>query len=444
MDWSQIPDLAAVGLLSCAFASLAKQQKSRVSGLWLTGWLLIGLHFAAAIFLAVPGIWGDLADLLCLASLANAGVLFMYSVVPYHEQRSNRFMLFTLLSVTTLYIGFLIEYPLYPWGLIVASVLIGLAPLGLSLIALPSFRHPLRWILVSQFLALSAFLLVFQRKPGNGGDLALNGLLFVLYLGCCLHFAFVFRRTTAGSLITIAGFAAWALVFFLGPLLATLKPTLVIESEVWNLPKYLVAVGMILLLLEEQIEHNRFLALHDDLTGLPNRRLFLDRLKVAIMRAERLRSSVALLVVDLNGFKEVNDRFGHHAGDEVLKAVARAFDGRMRKCDTVARTGGDEFSIILEDTEDHGDAHRVARNLQELVAKPLLIASQEIHIGASIGIAAYPADAADLESLCIVADRRMYRWKEGTRSAAPGELQTGSGSSPVGASLSVPPREQED
>ncbi len=364
----------------------------------------------------------------------------MYSTVPYHEQRSNRFMLFTLLTITTVYIAFLVEYPLYSWGLVAASVLIGLAPLGLSLIALSSFQHPLRWILVGMYLALSMFLLAVQRRPGNGGDLALNGLLCVVYLGCCAHFAFVYRRSTAGSLITTAGFAAWSLVFVLGPLLAAWKPTLVIESEVWNLPKYLVAVGMILLLLEEQIDHNRFLALHDDLTGLPNRRLFLDRLKVAIGRAERFRSTISLLVVDLNRFKEVNDTLGHHAGDEVLKTVALALEGRMRKCDTVARTGGDEFSIILEETADHSSAHRVALDLQALIARPLVIANREIQIGASIGIALYPSDAADLETLCILADRRMYNWKEGCRSSNPDELQSGDGFDSTYAPSSTQPR----
>ncbi len=440
MDWSQIPDLATVGLLSCAFASLAKQERTPVSGLWLTGWLLISLHFAAFIFLSAPGKWGDLAQLVGLASLAAAGVLFMYSVVPYHEQRSNLIMLFTLLTTMTVYIAFLVEYPLYSWGLVAVSVLIGMAPLALSLIVLSSFRHPLRWILVGMYLALSIFLLAVQRRPGNGGDLALNGLLCVVYLGCCVHFAFVYRRTTAGSLITTVGFAAWALVFVLGPLLSTWKPSLIIESEVWNLPKYLVAVGMILLLLEEQIDHNRFLALHDDLTGLPNRRLFLDRLKVAIGRAERFRSTIALLVVDLNRFKEVNDTLGHHAGDEVLKTVALALEGRIRKCDTVARTGGDEFSIILEETADHLSAHRVALDLQALIARPLVIANREIQIGASIGIALYPRDAADLETLCILADRRMYIWKAGCRSLSPDGLQSGDGFNPTYAPSSTQPR----
>ena len=415
MDWSQVPDLAAVGLLAAAFASLARQGSTPVSRLWLTGWLLIVAHFAASIFLPLPGRWGDFAQMASLAALADAGVLFMFSVVPYRSLRSSHSMLATLLSVTTLYLCLLVNDPSHGWALIAASVLIGIAPLGLAIIALPHFHHPLRWIIVGTYLALSIYLLTVQSRTEGGGDLALNGLLFAVYLGCCIHFWYFYRKATAGALITIVGFWVWSSVFIIGPLLDAYRPTLKVESEVWNLPKYLVAVGMILLLLEEQIEHNRFLALHDDLTGLPNRRLFTDRLTVAIGRARRLGSSISLLVVDLDRFKEVNDTMGHHAGDEVLKVVGHSFEGRVRRCDTVARTGGDEFSIILEDIAGREDAHRVARELLDLIARPLTIAERKVQIGASIGVAVFPHDAMDMQGLCIAADRRMYESKEETR-----------------------------
>jgi diguanylate cyclase len=181
-----------------------------------------------------------------------------------------------------------------------------------------------------------------------------------------------------------------------------------------------VAVGMILLLLEDQIEHNKHLALHDDLTGLPNRRLFQDRLSSALERARRTGSRAALLLIDLDRFKDVNDTVGHHVGDLLLQRVSQIFLGRVRRSDTVARTGGDEFSVILEDPTSREDAVRVGRLLTELLQQPQNLGGHTVSIGASVGISVYPEDAADAEALCIVADRQMYADK-GVRTASAGK-----------------------
>jgi len=162
------------------------------------------------------------------------------------------------------------------------------------------------------------------------------------------------------------------------------------------------------LLLEEQIEHNRHLALHDHLTGLPNRRLYQDRLAVALERARRAEAKAALLVVDLDRFKQVNDTMGHHVGDLVLQQVAAMFSARVRRSDTVARTGGDEFSIILEEPTSREDAIRVGEALKLILDESMQIEGKEIRVGASIGIAMFPDDADELEHLCVAADLRMY------------------------------------
>jgi diguanylate cyclase (GGDEF)-like protein len=185
-------------------------------------------------------------------------------------------------------------------------------------------------------------------------------------------------------------------------------PSIPIESEVWNLPKYLVAIGMILLLLEDQIEHNKHLALHDHLTGLPNRRLYQDRLSNALERAKRSEAQAALLVIDLDRFKQVNDTLGHHVGDLVLQKVGAMFSSRVRRSDTVARTGGDEFSIILEEPTSRGDAIHVGKSLMQLLSEPLELGAHTVRVGASVGIAIYPEDAHEMEALCIAADLRMY------------------------------------
>ena len=416
VDWSKLPDLAAVAALTCAFASVARRGQTMASRHWLTGWVLIALHFAAFIFLPTPGIWGVLASDIGLASLTSAGVLFMWASVPYRTERSSHWMLISVLAANVLYVVLLGFDRPSPWALNTAAILFGAAPLTIALTARRDFTHLLRWMLVGINCILSVSLLALQNRPGDGLTLASNAVLFTVYFGCCIHLWYSYRgRGSAGSLITIAGFLGWAFVFVLAPLAGAFAPHAQIQSEVWNLPKYVVAVGMILLLLEDQIEHNKYLALHDELTGLPNRRLFLDRLALSLERARRMESKAALLVIDLDHFKQVNDSLGHHAGDVLLKKVSAIFQSRVRRSDTVARTGGDEFSLILEEPTNRSNAKLVASSLLQMLEEPLQIGEHTLKVGASIGVAVFPDDAVDLEALCIAADLRMYDDKNVSR-----------------------------
>jgi len=409
VDWSKLPDLAAVAALTCAFASVARRGQTTASRHWLTGWVLIAVHFTALIFTPAPGIWGVAATDIDLIALISAGVLFTWASVPYRTERSSVWMLISVLGTNAIYIvliGF--EHP-WPRALNFAAILFGAAPLTLALTARRDFTHLLRWLLVGIYCVLAVFLLAFQNHPGSGLLIASNAVLFTVYFSCCVHVWYSYReRVSAGSLITIIGFLGWAMVFILAPLGHIFVPNTQVESEVWNLPKYVVAVGMILLLLEDQIEHNKYLALHDELTGLPNRRLFLDRLAISLERARRMESKAALLVIDLNHFKQVNDTLGHHTGDLLLRKVSSIFQSRVRRSDTVARTGGDEFSLILEEPTNRSNAKWVAKSLMDMLEEPLQVGDHTLKVGASIGIAVYPDDAADIEALCIAADLRMY------------------------------------
>jgi len=409
IDWSKLPDVFAVTLLTCAFASVARDNHTSASRLWLTAWIMIALHFTASLFLPAPGIWGSLALFIALAALVWAAELFRWASVPFRvNQQSSLWMVATLLGTSTLYIALIVAGPAASWALIPAAALFGLLPLALTFLQIRKVNHPLRWITVLLYGALSIFLLAFQQRPGNGTDLALNALLFTVYFGCCVNFYSMYRRATAGAFITIAGFFMWSLVFLSAPIMQAFVPQIQVESGVWNLPKYIVAIGMILLLLEDQIEFNKHLALHDELTGLPNRRLFQDRLASAVERARRTGTQAALLLVDLDRFKQVNDTLGHHVGDQLLKRVAEICSGRVRRSDTVARTGGDEFSVILEEPASPTDAANVAHSLMQLLKEPIQLGPHTVRIGASVGIAIFPDDAQDMASLCIAADLRMY------------------------------------
>lgn len=298
------------------------------------------------------------------------------------------------------------------WLLNVSEALLGFTPLFMTLV-FPRWSIPfLRWSMAIIHCALWVFLWQTRNLP-NSADLALNAVLFTVYFGCAIHFWYHNRKATTGAMIGIVGFWLWAAVFVLAPLLEAFLPTLKVEPEIWNLPKYIVAVGMILLMLEEQIEHNKHLALHDELTGLPNRRLFRDRLAGALERARRGGSQAALLMVDLDDFKSVNDNLGHHAGDQVLQQVAAILSTRIRNSDTVARTGGDEFAIVLEPPTNRAEALIVSRALLDLLQAPMQLNEHSVNVGASVGMAVFPDDAKDMKSLCIQADMRMYEGKRG-------------------------------
>jgi diguanylate cyclase (GGDEF)-like protein/PAS domain S-box-containing protein len=158
-----------------------------------------------------------------------------------------------------------------------------------------------------------------------------------------------------------------------------------------------------------------YMAHHDALTGLPNRRLMQDRLNQAIMQARRKQRHVAVLFIDLDRFKLVNDTLGHDSGDYVLKDVARRLATCVREVDTVSREGGDEFVIVLPDLEKPESARIVAEKILRELAKPMDIGGQEVHVTPSIGISHYPNDATDVNHLLKHADTAMYQAKDAGR-----------------------------
>lgn len=154
------------------------------------------------------------------------------------------------------------------------------------------------------------------------------------------------------------------------------------------------------------------LAYHDLLTGLPNRLLFDDRLKLEIAHAQRRRQRLAVLFLDLDQFKPVNDTYGHEMGDHLLCEVAKRLRQCIRESDTLSRRGGDEFTLLLCDIASRSDVEHVASQLLAHMHTPFMIQHTELHIGASIGIALYPDDGNEAEWLLSRADEAMYRAKE--------------------------------
>ncbi|HEY3057314.1 MAG TPA: EAL domain-containing protein [Thermoanaerobaculia bacterium] len=180
-----------------------------------------------------------------------------------------------------------------------------------------------------------------------------------------------------------------------------------------------MAIGMIACVLEDEreaaelaaveIEH---LAYHDQLTGLPNRPLFMDRLIVSLAQAHRAEQKLAVFFLDLDRFKDINDSLGHTIGDTLLKGVAERVHRCTREGDTVARFGGDEFTLLIPKIENIEDAAKIAQKIIETLKIPFLVNDRELFVTTSIGVSIYPSDGSDPETLVRNADTAMYRAKE--------------------------------
>jgi len=158
----------------------------------------------------------------------------------------------------------------------------------------------------------------------------------------------------------------------------------------------------------------RDFAYHDELTGLPNRRLLRDRLKQALAQGARQGKQVVLLLLDLDGFKTINDQLGHAAGDKVLQAVAERLSASIRAADTVCRYGGDEFVIMLPEVDQPSLADAVAAKVRARLGEPRFIDGYEICVTASMGTVVYPSDGQTYEELIRQADAALYCTKTGS------------------------------
>ena len=165
-------------------------------------------------------------------------------------------------------------------------------------------------------------------------------------------------------------------------------------------------------IIQEQSKALHHQANHDALTNLPNRTLFKDRLTQIIHTSKRNREKFALLFIDLDQFKKINDSLGHHIGDEVLVEVANRIQNSIREADTLARLGGDEFTVILQNLKDETSASTVAQKIIDAMKEPIQLKSHQLYISTSIGISLYPNDSSDENNLLKYADTAMYKAKD--------------------------------
>lgn len=414
LNYNALPVLIALAILVAVFWAISRKRTKERVELWLIAWALILLH-AVVDFAHFKVHWASKLELaIGLCALELASVAFVVSVAPKATNWHRQMVLTLVLGVPALVYTNAMLWDVVSHAFYYTLIVLGLAAaLALLWIWYRSFTLYVGCIAVASS-GLAA--LMIWGVAIDKGEYGIHAILAALSFFAAALYWYRFRRASAGVLSTVFGFTAWGLSLPTAILVKTLAPSLRIESEVWNIPKYLVAVGMIVTLLEDQILASEHLAYHDALTALPNRRLLQDRLAQALARSDRAGHKVAVLLLDLDDFKEVNDTFGHRIGDAALQEVVARLATRMRSSDTLARSGGDEFTVVSEVASAEG-AQTLASALQSALTAPLNVDGKLVRTGISVGYALYPDDATDPIDLCAAADRAMYAAKRNVRTA---------------------------
>lgn len=407
VNFSVLPDFVAIGGLIAVFWTLLRRTRQSRLNFWLVGWALLLVHIVA-LFVAqntagsANGAYSVAVSMLILT--ANA---FIWASNDQLEIRWRNLSIVVLSAVPDVAFLTCDQYGLQaPWlyaGLTIAATasMMWMMQAWHGAAEQPSVRW--RAGLVLAAYAVQGALLAMHQP-----DEAVTWMLTWHYLAVAELYRVAESRPSASVRFTMISFIAWAFVFPVGDLMAVLWPHAHVDAEVWNLPKFLVATGMTFTLLEEQLSKAEYASLHDELTGLPNRRMLARQLRESMERAKAAGTQAALVVIDLDGFKEINDTLGHAAGDEVLRWAARQFRTQLSPRHVLARLGGDEFAVVLTDVLDREAAHDSAQSLRRALDSGMVILGRHLTIRASVGFSMYPDESEDEDRLYAIADRAMY------------------------------------
>ena len=423
VNFSALPDFVAIGGLVAVFWTLLRRTRQSRLNFWLVGWVLLLVHIIALFVAAnTPGS-ADGAYSVAVAMLVVIANIFMWASGEQLEIRARTLSIAVFSAVPDVVLLSCVQYGVGAAWIYAATTLVGAGSMLWMMRAWRSAngQPTLRWrtSLVLSVYAVQGALLAF----GHPNE-ALTWMLTWHYLAVAALYRMTAPRASASVRFTMISFVAWAFVFPASDLMAVLWPLAHVDAEVWNLPKFLVATGMTFTLLEEQLSKAEYASQHDALTGLPNRRLLVRRLHEAMVRVRAAGTDLALVVIDLDGFKEINDTFGHAVGDEVLQWAAGQFRARLREHDVLARLGGDEFAVVLTEVRGREAAERVAADLRRALADGLVIRGRQLRVGASVGFSLYPADGDDADRLYAAADHAMYERKPYRQDAdGPGALE---------------------
>jgi diguanylate cyclase (GGDEF)-like protein len=408
VNFAVVPDFAAIGGLIAVFWTLLRRTGQSRLNFWLVGWVVLLVHIVALFVAQNTAGSANGAYSVAVAMLVITANAFIWASNDRLDFGWRNLSIVVLSAVPDVAFLTYDTYGIHETWRYAALTVMGL---GSSLWMLRTWygatdQPSIRW---RTSLGLGAYavqgLLVAFHQP----DEAVTWMLCWHYLAVAAFYRATASRPSAASVrFTMISFIAWAFVFPVSDLMAVIWPHAHVDDEVWNLPKFLVATGMTFTLLEEQLSKAEHASLHDELTGLPNRRMLARRLREVMDAAKAAGNLVALVVIDLDGFKEINDTLGHAAGDEVLRWAARQFRARLGQEDVLARLGGDEFAVILSDIPDRETAQCTAQSLRGALDAGMVILGRQLAMTASVGFSMYPHESDDADRLYAIADRAMY------------------------------------
>jgi diguanylate cyclase len=414
MNYLLLPDLAAMTLLLGILYFLRRRHPRESVNLWLIGLLFIFLEAFIHAAYPPPGMLRTIAHIVALNFFYIAGGIFLWASGRDIFQRRSLLLYLVINSAPC--IALLVIYGLAlhdAWVYHIASMC-GLCIGVVSTFAIArTFNLGRAWLLL--LVQCCTWTAVWYFASIHDFREAAYFVLFVLYFVTAVVFQLSLPRKSLGKVAIVIGFVVWSLVFLVHSWVSNHHGYDAIADEIWNLQKFLVTIGMLLVLLEQQVASNEWYAFHDHLTGLPNGRLFEDRLAAAIHQSQSNGTRTALLMIDLDGFKLINDSHGHDVGDELLRQISRSLRSAIRVSDTLARLGGDEFIIISTDLPSDQPADTITENSTVRIAaalrKPVDINGIALTVSGSVGVALYPDDTTDEVILRRLADQRMYERK---------------------------------
>ena len=417
MNIQLLPDVAAMATLLTILYFLRRRHRQGDVGLWITGMLFIFLEAIAHVFYMSSGPRHVPVHVVALDSYLAAGMIFLWAASKSLFPRRAA-LIYLLINAAPL----AVVQTIYAMDVRRAESYRVTAVCGLAVglvapfLAARSLKIGKAWWLVALQLAVWGLVWTFGSTAMYRDAAYIP--LFVIYFAAAVLFQFSLPRKSLGKIAIVMGFAVWALVFLLHSWVSNRPEYIPVAAEVWDWQKFLVTIGMLLVMLERQVASNEWLALHDQLTGLPNRRRFEERLAQSIRQSQANGTRTAVMMIDLNGFKAINDSQGHDTGDLLLQQIAHSLRHVIRSPDTLARLGGDEFIIVAGDLPIDTPVAQIVRactaRIDEALRKPFTIASQKLTVGASVGVAVFPDDAADEVLLRRLADHRMYEQKRET------------------------------